>query len=536
MAGRAGPVWHGLLPLLWAIKNQDNFAFAAHLAAADSRLRPSLPCRSLSLAVARCRCWTRLRSAVKGHHPELHHHHDNQRQPPLAAAHWAVEPPWLPKQPVHAPSCRAANGAAKDSLHPINSPTIQPLSGRAITMVMSKAARKAFKREQKEKLNAGKPAFVPNPPPPQQRKRPSAGGGGGGGTQPTAKKPRAAPFVGKGKGTSSGGGNGGSSSSKGNSKGGKGEGKGKGKGKGKGGKGKKGKGGDDARGEGGGGGYAGKHPARPGDWTCHQCYANVFGSLTDCYKCHIPRLGDPTTSGVAEVLARPVPFTSTVRSLHQHFGGSSCKPVSYRLGWDKAGNYCKGYAFLTFASPEAAEGFQREWDTVKMAGKTLVVTPADGVEDELVAMSADEVGRLSKGGGAEGSKAAQDDAGGSGSWDAGGVEATEAGGEGGESVIDGSEYDSFMDSFNDDGSALTTEAELPTNYEALTYDPADYTRQRTELLTRQIATHAKEKQLTQAVAAFEQLKTEGLTPDQYRCVRACPPIRSSPLSAPSAPY
>lgn len=372
-------------------------------------------------------------------------------------------------------------------------------------MVMSKAERKAFNKARKEKLAAMQPPVIKRPadssngsdepkPKKQKKQKPKQA------TQP--KQPTATVWVpetqngfgkGKGKGKSKGG------------KGGKGA-KGKGKGEGKGGFGGKG-GKSGGKGDGGGGGYAGKHPARPGDWTCHKCYANVFGSLSDCYKCHIPRLGDPSASGVAEMLVRPVPYTSTVRSIDEHFSAS--RPVSYRLGWDKAGSYCKGYVFLTFANDEAAEACRREWDGVKMAGKTLVVTPADGVEDELVSMSGDEVKALKKGGGGEaGGWSGPDVAG----WNTPGDAAVE---EKEEQAIDGSEYDSFMDSFNDDGS-LTTEAELPTNYEALTYDPEDYTKQRTELLTRQIATHAQAKQLAQAVAAFELLKSEGLTPDHYR--------------------
>ena len=161
-------------------------------------------------------------------------------------------------------------------------------------MAMSKAERKKFKRQRKEQL----PTTPVVHSPAAAAKRPAGASSAGASDGKPAKRQRLQQGPSKAAGMSSGGN---SSSSRpkggGRGKGGTSQGAGKGSGSGRGGgkgKGRKGRGGAGK----GGAGYAGKHPARPGDWTCHQCYANVFGSLTDCYKCHVPRLGDPTATGV----------------------------------------------------------------------------------------------------------------------------------------------------------------------------------------------------------------------------------------------
>eukprot|EP01043_Picozoa_sp_COSAG02_P022243 COSAG02_NODE_1151_length_14205_cov_1183.813342_4_plen_513_part_00 len=48
---------------------------------------------------------------------------------------------------------------------------------------------------------------------------------------------------------------------------------------------------------GGGGGGGGGPPARPGDWRCPSCGANVFASKRSCFKCHAPKPGSESSRG-----------------------------------------------------------------------------------------------------------------------------------------------------------------------------------------------------------------------------------------------
>ena len=42
---------------------------------------------------------------------------------------------------------------------------------------------------------------------------------------------------------------------------------------------------------GGRGGQTSSRNARPGDWTCPSCHANVFASKTECFRCQTPKPG-----------------------------------------------------------------------------------------------------------------------------------------------------------------------------------------------------------------------------------------------------
>ena len=175
--------------------------------------------------------------------------------------------------------------------------------------------------------------------------------------------------------------------------------------------------------------------------------------------------------GVAEVLVAALPLSSSERTVWEFFKRTN--PISIRLGWNKENNCCKGYAckgyaFLTFSSMEAAESCRQEFDGQRMGSSKLVVTMSDDVTDELVPMTVDKLKTASHGKSTDS--------------EAQGTCGDLLGAGDNDDTMENHEYASLMDSFNDDGST----GEMPTNYEVMTYDPQDYSRQRTELLTRQV--------------------------------------------------